>query len=115
MKKILCCILCFVILLCNVVVFASTSPTISLVCNETVNSEETFDVYVAVTENSNICGGRITIGYDNTALEIVSVAKESLFSGASMQEKLDYTENSARVSLAGIKNIKAGGNLLKFT
>ncbi|MBQ7960866.1 MAG: hypothetical protein IJ285_06580 [Clostridia bacterium] len=90
-------------------------PRISLVCNETVNSEETFDVYVTVTENSNICGGRITIGYDNTALEIVSVAKESLLTSASMQEKLDYTDSSARISWAGYTNVTSGGNLLKVT
>lgn len=115
MKKILSCILCFIILSCNIVAFASTSPTISLACNETVNSEETFDVYVTVTENSNICGGRITIGYDNTALEIVSVAKEALLKSASMQEKLDYTESSARISWAGYTNVTSGGNLLKIT
>lgn len=115
MKKILSCILCFIILSCNIVAFASTSPTISLVCNDAVNSEETFDVYVTVTENSNICGGRITIGYDNTALEIVSVAKEALLKSASMQEKLDYTESSARISWAGYTNVTSGGNLLKIT
>ena len=107
--------MCFIILSCNVVAFASTSPTISLVCNDAVNSEETFDVYVTVTENSNICGGRITIGYDNTALEIVSVAKEALLKSASMQEKLDYTESSARISWAGYTNVTSGGNLLKIT
>lgn len=115
MKKLLSCILCFIILSCNIVAFSTTSPTISLVCNETVNSEETFDVYVTVTENSNICGGRITIGYDNTALKIVSVTKEALLKSASMQEKLDYTESSARISWAGYTNVTSGGNLLKLT
>ncbi len=115
MKKILSCILCFIILSCNMVAFASTSPTISLVCNGTVNSEETFDVYVTVTENSNICGGRITIGYDNTALEIVSVAKGTLLSGVSLQENLAYTASSARISWSGVRNITSSGNLLKVT
>ncbi len=115
MKKILSCILCFIILSCNIVAFASTSPTISLVCNDAVNSEETFDVYVTVTENSNICGGRITIGYDNTALEIVSVAKGTLLSGVSLQENLAYTASSARISWSGVRNITTSGNLLKVT
>lgn len=91
------------------------TPTISLICEDSVDSENSFDVYVSATENSNICGGRITIGYDNTVLEIVSVSSESLLNGVSVLTNLAYTEASSRISLAGVKNITSGGNLLKLT
>ena len=115
MKKIICCILCFFLLSCNIVAFAETLPTIRLVCDNVVNSEETFDVYVTVTENSNICGGRITIGYDKNNLEVLSATAENLLDGASLQQNLAYTESSIRVSWAGLTDITSGGNLLKVT
>lgn len=115
MKRILCYILGFIIISCNIVVFAAASPKVSLVLNDTVSSEETFDVYVAVTENSDICSGRITIGYDSAVLEIIDIAGEELLNGASVVEKLDFTESAARVSWLSLTNITSGGNLLKLT
>lgn len=115
MKRILCCILAVMIFSCGFTTFASTAPTVSIVCPDMANSEEIFDVYVNITENSNVDGGRITFGYDNTVLEIVSISSDSLLSGASLQVNTAYTATSARVSWAGVSNLTAGGNLLKIS
>lgn len=115
MKRILCCILAVMIFSCGFTTFASTSPTVSIVCPDMANSEETFDVYVSITENSNVGGGRITFGYDNTVLEIVSISSDLLLSGTSLQVNTAYTATSARVSWAGISNLTASGNLLKIS
>ncbi len=115
MKKISFGILCMMIFMLSINAYAEIQPTVSLICDEAVNSEETFDVYAKITENSGISGGRITVSYDNELLEILSISGDELLTGVSIQTNTAYTDTSARVSWAGINSINASGNLVKFT
>ncbi len=116
MKKILCGVLTVIAICTFITVFsAGEVPAVTLSGVAEVESEGTFDVYVTVTENSNIGGGRITVGYDNSVLEIVSITADTLLSGTSLQVNLAYTDSSARVSWAGVSNLTEAGSLMKIT
>lgn len=115
MKRILCCILIVMLLSCDFTAFASASPAVSIVCPDGVVSEEVFDVYVNISDNSNVGGGRITFGYDSSVLEILSVTAGELLNGATMLINTAYTDSTARVSWACVSNLTTGGNLLKIS
>ncbi len=110
MKKAFICILSLLILSANINVFAD-NVTISLVCNETVDSEDAFDVYVTITENSNIGGGSLNIIYDCNVLTLLSVTKDDLLENAVLQSNIA----SAKVSWASTNNVTSAGNLIKLS
>lgn len=116
MKKLLCIFLSVLIFATSITVFANTTaPVVSVVCVDSINAEETFDVYVAITENSGVGGGRVTIGYDNNVLEVISIAKESLLASARLESNASYADSSLRVSWFSVTNLSSGGNLFKIT
>lgn len=88
-------------------------PTLS-VGNYNIESDEELTVNVSITEFSQVCGGNFNFVYDNTKLEIIETSQGSLLNGFASYINTEYSENTIRMSFAGINSITEAGSVLNI-
>lgn len=116
MKKIRAAILILVLLFVHIDVFAQESdcPHMEMVCSDTVKSDETFDIYIKMSGNLNVCGGSFCVVYNANRIGLVDIVPEKALNNYSFSDKIDAADK-IKISWYGNEPMSAEGNIVKLT
>lgn len=109
MKKILS--LFFLMLFMGCITCYSANAATIFVTDEDAQGEKEISVNVQITGNSNACGGKVDLSYDEKLLKAESYQVGDLLLNSACMVNLNYTENVIRISWAGTEELTDSGVL----
>lgn len=113
MKRIIS-ILTLILMLFSTTAFADELPTIFIADTE-ITGENSITVSISASEDAGFYGGSMNLIYDKTLLTPKSFNTGELLNGFMANAKLNYADNTIRLSWAGVDKITSGGTLFDVT
>lgn len=109
MKRITVCFCALLLLLAPMYCFAAEAPALTFAA---VKEESTVTLTVSISENSEICGCKFNLFYDNTKLQYTAYTVGEPVRNTSFLVNPTFKDNAIRVVWAGIEPLVAGGTVL---